>query len=238
MTRTWFLGPSFAALALIGCGGSSTGTTISPPPPPPLAAATPTLSPAPGTFSTGQSVTLSDTTTGATIYYTTDGTTPTASSNTYSSAVPFTADTTIEAIAVASGYTTSAAAQGVYRVSGPAVAVVLSTHDQTQLMAPQTATLFTDTTVGTNNIIVDEAQSYQTIEGFGAAFTDSAAYLLEQVEPSANQASTLNDLFTRTGNGIGLSFMRVPIGAADIARSLYSFDDNSGRADPTLERVS
>jgi glucosylceramidase len=238
MTRTWFLGPSFAALALIGCGGSSTGTTISPPPPPPLAAATPTLSPAPGTFSTGQSVTLSDTTTGATIYYTTDGTTPTASSNTYSSAVPFTADTTIEAIAVASGYTTSAAAQGVYRVSGPAVAVVLSTHDQTQLMAPQTATLFTDTTVGTNNIIVDEAQSYQTIEGFGAAFTDSAAYLLEQVEPSANQASTLNDLFTRTGNGIGLSFMRVPIGAADIARSLYSFDDNSGRADPTLANFS
>jgi len=222
---------------MIGCGGSSTGTTTTPPPPP-LVVATPAMSPAPGTFSTGQSVTLSDATSGATIYYTTDGTTPTASSSTYTAAIPFTADTTIKAIAVASGYSMSGVAQGSYLVAGPAVGVVMSTHDQTQLMASQTATLFTDTTVGKNNIVVDEGQVYQTIEGFGAAFTDSAAYLLEQVEPSASQAGTLNDLFTRTGNGIGLSFMRVPIGATDIARSLYSFDDNSGQADPTLTNFS
>jgi glucosylceramidase len=237
MTRAGLLGIGFTILTLIGCGGSGTGTITSPPPPPAVAA-TPTLSPAPGTFPTGQSVTLLDTTTGATIYYTTDGTKPTAASSTYTSAIPFTVDTTIEAIAVASGYSTSTAVQGIYRVAGPAVAVVMSTHDQTQLMAAQTATLFTDTTEGTNNIIVDEGQPYQTIEGFGAAFTDSAAYLLEQVEPSTNQASTLSDLFTRAGSGIGLSFMRVPIGATDIARSLYSFDDNSGQADPTLANFS
>jgi glucosylceramidase len=237
MTRIGIFGLCLILALMVGCGGSN-GTTSSPPPPPPLLAAVPTLSPAPGTFTTGQSVTLSDSTTGAVIHYTTDGTTPTASSSTYSSAIPFTVDTTIEAIAVASGYTSSGVVQGTYLVAGPSVNVVMSTHDQAQLMAAQAPTLFTDTTAGTNNIVIDEGQSYQTVEGFGAAFTDSAAYLLEQVEPLASQAGTLSDLFTRTGNGIGLSFMRVPIGATDIARSLYSFDDNSGQADPTLANFS
>ena len=161
----WAFGCSVAVVGMIGCGGSSTGTTTTPPPPP-LVVATPAMSPAPGTFSTGQSVTLSDATSGATIYYTTDGATPTASSSTYTAAIPFTADTTIKAIAVASGYSMSGVAQGSYLVAGPAVGVVMSTHDQTQLMASQTATLFTDTTAGTNNIVVDEGQVYQTIEGF------------------------------------------------------------------------
>lgn len=172
------------------------------------------------------------------MYYTTDGTAPTTSSSVYSLAIPFTADMTIEAIAVASGYTANPVAQGVYRVAGPAVQVVMSTHDQTQLMAAQPATLFTDTTAGTNHILVDEGQTYPTIEGFGAAFTDSAASLLEQVVASENQASVLSDLFTRNGSGIGLSFMRVPIGATDIARSVYSFDDMTTGADPTLANFS
>ncbi|MGA8940099.1 MAG: carbohydrate-binding protein [Acidobacteriaceae bacterium] len=223
---------------LSGCSGggsSQTGSTT----PPPQTAASPAFSPTPGLFTTGQSVTLSDATTGATIYFTTDGTTPTTASSAYAAAIPFTADMTIKAIAVASGYTTSAVAQGIYQVAVPTVSVVQSTNDQTQLMAAQPAAQFTDTTAGTNNITVDETQQYQTVEGFGAAFTDSAAYLLEQVEPPSSQASTLSDLFTRTGNGIGLSFMRVPIGATDIARSLYTFDDvPTGQSDPTLANFS
>jgi glucosylceramidase len=237
--RKAILGLSLALLPLAGCSGGSGSGTGTTPPPPPAVAASPSFSPTPGVFTTGQSVTLADTTTGATIYYTTDGSTPTSSSTAYTAPIPFTADMTITAIAAATGYTNSPSTQGIYKIAGPAVSVVQSTHDQTQLMAAQTATLFTDTTAGTNNVIVDEAQTYQTIEGFGAAFTDSAAYLLEQVVPSSSQAGTLSDLFTRTGNGIGLSFMRVPIGATDIARSLYSFDDMpSGQTDPTLTNFS
>jgi len=48
----------------------------------------------------------------------------------------------------------------------------------------------------------------------------------------------MNDLFTRTGNGIGLGFMRTPMGASDIARTQYSYDDNGGLADPTLANFS
>jgi hypothetical protein len=80
-------------------------------------AATPTFSPLPGTYSTAQSVTLSDTTPGATIYYTTDGSTPTVSSTKYTTPIAVSTTTTIKAIAAASGYNNSAVATGVYVIS-------------------------------------------------------------------------------------------------------------------------
>ncbi|MGB6024732.1 MAG: carbohydrate-binding protein [Candidatus Sulfotelmatobacter sp.] len=126
-------------------------------------------------------------------------------------------------------------------ISGPAVSVVVSTNDETQLMAAQPSVNFTASTAdaGTNTVVVDPTQQYQSIEGFGAAFTDSAAYLLMEVEPSSTLSGTLNDLFTLNGNGIGLSFMRIPIGASDLALSVYSFDDMpAGQTDLTLANFS
>ena len=63
------------------------------------AVATPTFSPAAGTYTSTQSVALSCATSGATIYYTLDGTTPTSSSDVYSSAISVSATKTIKAIA-------------------------------------------------------------------------------------------------------------------------------------------
>jgi hypothetical protein len=81
-------------------------------------AATPTFSPAPGTYTSTQQVTLSDTTSGALIYYTTDGTTPTTSSVVYAGgSLTVSATETIKAMAVANGYTNSAVATGVYTIS-------------------------------------------------------------------------------------------------------------------------
>ena len=82
------------------------------------AAATPTFNPAPGTYTTAQTVHLSDTTAGATIYYTTNGTTPTTSSAVYNNATPIqvTATTTIMAMATAPGFVNSAVASGTYSV--------------------------------------------------------------------------------------------------------------------------
>ena len=89
-------------------------------------AATPTFSPAPGSYSSAQSVTLSDSTAGATIYYTTNGTTPTTSSTKYSAALSISSTTTIEAMAVASGYTNSAIASGTYTIGATPVSVSLA----------------------------------------------------------------------------------------------------------------
>lgn len=189
-------------------------------------------------------VTLTDSTAGAAIYYTTNGTVPTASSTQYTSPIPVSSTTTIQAIALAPGYSQSGAASATYTIppqsgSGPAVSVVLTTDDQTRLMQAQSNFNFTTASGGSNTVFVDETQTYQQIEGFGAAFTDSAAYLLNEIAPQSARTSAMNDLFTRNGNGVGLNFMRVPMGASDIARSVYSYDDlPSGQTDPTLSQFS
>jgi hypothetical protein len=83
-------------------------------------AATPTFSVAAGTYDATQTVTLSDATTGTTIYYTTDGvTTPTTSSTKYTSAITVSSSETIEAVAVANGYINSVIASATYTITPP-----------------------------------------------------------------------------------------------------------------------
>lgn len=80
--------------------------------------ADPTASIAPGTYSSTQSVTLSTTTSGADIYYTTDGTMPTLASTKYSSAISVSATQTINAIAVATGMVPSDIVSFAYTIGG------------------------------------------------------------------------------------------------------------------------
>jgi len=77
-------------------------------------AAKPTLSPAPGGYSTTQSVKITDTSAGATIYYTTDGTTPTISSKKYTAPITVSGTTTVSAIAATSSLAPSAVVSGEY----------------------------------------------------------------------------------------------------------------------------
>jgi hypothetical protein len=87
--------------------------TIEPP------AATPTFSVAAGTYASSQTVTISDATAGATIHYTTNGSTPTASSPVYSGAITVSATETLNAIAVASGHSNSAVGSAAYTIKQP-----------------------------------------------------------------------------------------------------------------------
>jgi hypothetical protein len=80
-------------------------------------AATPVFKPAAGTYSAAQSVTITDTTAGAVIYYTTNGATPTTASTKYTKAIAVSATETIKAIAVATGYTESAASSATYTIN-------------------------------------------------------------------------------------------------------------------------
>ncbi|RKP57242.1 carbohydrate-binding protein [Cohnella endophytica] len=83
----------------------------------PPEAAAPTFSPAGGNYTTAQSVTLSSATAGATIKYTTDGSTPTASSPTYTGAINIAATTTVKAIATKAGMTDSAVSSATYTIT-------------------------------------------------------------------------------------------------------------------------
>lgn len=76
--------------------------------------ATPTFSPAAGTYSEVQNVEITTATDGATIYYTTDGTDPDATSTEYTAAIPVTETMTIKAIAVKEGMTDSEIATAEY----------------------------------------------------------------------------------------------------------------------------
>lgn len=91
-----------------------------------LPAATPTFSPVPGKYTSAQSVSISDSTSGATIYYTTNGTTPTTSSTPYTGPITVSANETIEAVAVSSSTSLSAVAKGAYTIAYPAATPVIS----------------------------------------------------------------------------------------------------------------
>ena len=112
--------------------------------------------------------------------------------------------------------------------SAQVVSVWLTTDDQQTLMAPRPTVSFTPgASSQLPSIFISESQAEQTIEGFGASMTDSAAYLLNEKVPPAALGGVMQLLFSHS-QGIGVSFLRNPMGSSDIARPpVYSYDDTS-----------
>jgi glucosylceramidase len=81
---------------------------------------------------------------------------------------------------------------------------------------------------------VDDSTLYQQIDGFGAALSDSSAWLFSQM-PAAQRTAALTALFSPI-SGIGLSMVRVPASTCDFALSDYTFDDVKG--DTALQYLS
>lgn len=87
-------------------------------------------------------------------------------------------------------------------------------------------------------IVVEDQKVYQVIDGFGASLTDSSAWLLQKKLSTSQRKAAMRDLFSEK-QGIGLSFLRQPLGASDLALNHYSFDDRpKGERDPTFEHFS
>lgn len=119
------------------------------------------------------------------------------------------------------------------------VSVWLTTTDRQALLQPQGAVAFAAATGADNPVRVDESVRFQTIEGFGGSFTDASAYLLNRVATADARAEAMRRLFAREGEGIGLSFVRNPIGSCDYARSHYTYDDvAAGAEDQALANFS
>jgi len=99
-----------------GCGGAGSST----PPPPIQSAAAPAIMPNGGTFSTGYpTVTLTDSTPGASIRYTIDGTMPNSASTMYTAPFALNSAATVQAIATASGYSASSVASAAFKFKTP-----------------------------------------------------------------------------------------------------------------------
>jgi O-glycosyl hydrolase len=104
------------------------------------------------------------------------------------------------------------------------VSAWLTTGDQGKLLEPQSTFNFGNDTTNGLVIHVNENHQYQQMDGFGAVMTDSSAWLIYNQLTASQRNDLMNKLFSPT-NGIGMSYLRVPIGASDFALNHYTYDD-------------
>jgi glucosylceramidase len=110
-------------------------------------------------------------------------------------------------------------------------AAYITTDDLSQALSPATLTMGDSANAGAV-ITLDPSTTYQTILGFGASITDSSSYVMTKYLSASALQLTLVKLFDPT-QGVGLSFLRQPMGASDFS-SVGDFSYDDGNADPTL----
>jgi glucosylceramidase len=121
------------------------------------------------------------------------------------------------------------------------VEVVQTTSNLTDAMTRLADAHFSSTTPAKwlDKIQVDPGVTYQHIEGFGGALTDTSAYEIWDKASPAGRDELMDDLFAHTG--LHLDYIRIPMGATDFTHNEtpYSYDDlPSGKSDPSLSHFS
>jgi glucosylceramidase len=82
-------------------------------------------------------------------------------------------------------------------------------------------------------VVLDPTKQFQSVLGFGAAFTDASCYMFNQLSSAARE-QLFQEMFHPSE--MGLNVCRTCMGASDYSTSVYSYDE--GEADPQLERFS
>ncbi|MDB5223882.1 MAG: glucosylceramidase [Chitinophagaceae bacterium] len=110
---------------------------------------------------------------------------------------------------------------------------------QSSLLQKQTAILSFGTETNTYSFIdVDTTQLLQTVDGFGYTLTGGSAYVINKLS-SVNKANLLQELFGSGSNSIGISYLRISIGASDLNATVFSYDDMpAGQTDINLANFS
>jgi hypothetical protein len=147
--------------------------------------AAPTFKPAGGSYTTAQTVTITDATPGATIYYTTNGSQPTTKSTKYTKPVSVAVTEPLIAIAVAPSYTNSYTSEAPFTIGGIKVTATLAASNY----APVSGQSLTLTATGTFSGTVAG-----TVPPSGWSFSiyDGATTLLSGVRPNTTTASGAN----------------------------------------------
>jgi glucosylceramidase len=91
---------------------------------------------------------------------------------------------------------------------------------------------------GGNAIVIDDTHQMQTIDGFGFALTGGSAELLMKMSPG-ERAKILKELFAWDEKNIGVSYIRISIGASDLNSFVFSYDDlKKGETDFELKKFN
>lgn len=111
--------------------------------------------------------------------------------------------------------------------------------DKTALLQKQNSLLaFSPGSNSSFSIQVDSTQAFQTIDGFGYTLTGGSALLINRL-PAAQKNPLLQELFGNSTNSIGISYLRISIGASDLSPEVFSYDDMpAGQTDVNLVNFS
>jgi glucosylceramidase len=109
--------------------------------------------------------------------------------------------------------------------TGP-VTTWLTTADRSSQLTQGSVNFGPDAGTNATTITVDESVTYQGIDGFGFTLTGGSASLLNGL--GGNQASVLNELFGTNTGQIGISYLRISIGASDLSSSDFTYDQTAG----------
>lgn len=110
---------------------------------------------------------------------------------------------------------------------------------QTALLSKKTLTL-SDINNKTSHplITLQSQQTFQAIDGFGFTLTGGSALLIHEL-PFVERQKLLRELFGRNNDGIGISCLRVSLGASDLSNRVFSYDDiEQGKNDMDLSKFS
>jgi glucosylceramidase len=115
----------------------------------------------------------------------------------------------------------------------------LTKGDQSVLLAKQSTVLSFGAVANSNSFVdVDSTIAYQTVDGFGYTLTGGSAYVINQLS-AADKAALLSELFGKTATSVGISYLRISIGASDLNASVFSYDDvAAGQTDLSLNSFS
>lgn len=122
--------------------------------------------------------------------------------------------------------------------TGPAISSWITKGDGSALLQKQADQNFGTAANSYPTIDVDSTHTFQSVDGFGYALTGGSAFVINKLSAS-EKASLLQELFGNSDNSIGVSYLRISIGASDLNASVYSYDDQApGQSDVNLAQFS
>lgn len=115
----------------------------------------------------------------------------------------------------------------------------MTTGNRTSLLEKQPGMSFVAQSTFETIIDVDTSERFQAIDGFGYSLTGGSADLINTKLGTTEKANLLRELFLRDDNGIGVSYLRISIGASDLDDHVFSYCDlPDGQTDPELNNFS